>query len=84
MLLATLRAESDIQAPYVWQCHIAVPGDVTYQIMLWDADTEVNEEPGFGLNQAPRQSAPKTGPAEKGPVRLVNDSFSYSRVSQVI
>lgn len=61
-----------------------VTGDVTSQIMLWDAGTEVNEEPGFGLNQAPRQSGPNTGVDENGVVRLVNDGFTYPDVSQVI
>lgn len=59
-------------------------GDVTAQVRLWDAGTEVNEEPGFGLNQAPRQSAPNTGPSEKKPVALVHDRFTYPKVSDVI
>jgi hypothetical protein len=50
-----------------------VSGDVTSQIMLWDAGTEVNEKPGFGLHQAPRQSSPDSGMDENGNVRLVND-----------
>ena len=41
-----------------------VAGDITSQIMLWDAGTEVNEEPGLGPNQAPLQPAPHTGPRE--------------------
>lgn len=59
-------------------------GDVTGQIMLWDAGTEVNELPGVGLNQAPRQSGPNSGPAENGTVHLVNDGFSYPPVSDII
>src|SRR5262249_1030302 len=43
-----------------------VAGDITSQILLWDAGTEVNEEPGLGPNQAPLQPAPNTGPAEHG------------------
>ncbi|HKQ18721.1 MAG TPA: spondin domain-containing protein, partial [Candidatus Eisenbacteria bacterium] len=31
----------------------AVSGDMTAKLELWDAGTEVNEEPGFGPNQAP-------------------------------
>jgi hypothetical protein len=58
--------------------------DVTSQLQLWDAGTEVNEEPGLGANQAPRQSAPDTGPAEQGVVRLVKDKFSYPRVTDVV
>jgi hypothetical protein len=33
-------------------------GDVTSQILLWDAGAEVSEEPGLGPNQAPLQAAP--------------------------
>jgi hypothetical protein len=58
--------------------------DITSQLQLWDAGTEVNEEPGLGPNQAPRQSAPNTGPAEHGTVRLVKDRFAYPSVREVI
>ena len=60
-------------------------GDVTDQIMLWDAGTEENQEPGVGNNQVQRQSAPNTGPADPDKtVRLVNDSFTYPPVNGVI
>ena len=36
-------------------------GDVTGRVMLYDAGTEVNEAPGRGPNQAPRQGGPDTG-----------------------
>ena len=58
--------------------------DVTSQLQLWDAGTEVNEEPGLGPNQAPRQAAPNTGPAEHGAVMLVKDQFRYPRISEVV
>lgn len=61
-----------------------VSGDLTGQLVLWDAGTEVNEEPGAGANQAPRQPAPNTGPAERKPVATVQDQFRYPVVSQVI
>jgi hypothetical protein len=62
-----------------------VSGDITSQMVLWDAGTEVNEEPGFGPNQAPRQSAVNTGMDEHGTVRPVNDGkFVYPRVADVI
>ena len=61
-----------------------VTGAVTSQILLWDAGTEVNEMPGVGLNQAPRQSGPNVGLDENGTVRLVNDGFSYPATSEVI
>lgn len=62
----------------------AVSGDVTPWLMLWDAGTEVNEEPGAGADQAPRQPAPNTGQAEGGVVRPVDDQFSYPPVDEVI
>ena len=61
-----------------------VTADVTSQIMLWDAGTEVNEQPGIGLHQAPRQSGPNDGVDENGNVRLVNDGYSYPATSEVI
>jgi hypothetical protein len=65
----------------------AVTGNVTDKVYLWDAGTEVNEEPGTGPNQAPRQSGPDTGEDEDGNVKLisdVNDGFMYPVVSGVI
>jgi hypothetical protein len=38
--------------------------DVSSEIALWDGGTEANEAPGMGPNQAPRQPAANTGPAE--------------------
>ena len=61
-----------------------VSGDVTSQLVLWDAGTEVNEEPGFGPNQAPRQSAPNTGTPEKKSVGPVKDGFTYPKVGDVL
>ncbi|HEY3215280.1 MAG TPA: spondin domain-containing protein [Candidatus Eisenbacteria bacterium] len=58
--------------------------DVTSQLVLWDTGTEVNQEPGFGPDQAPRQSAPNTGASERKPVMPVKDAFSYPPVAQVI
>lgn len=64
-----------------------IAGDVTSQILLWDAGTEVNEEPGLGPNQAPLQAAPNTGPAENGvvrPISEVKDGFHYPSVAEVL
>ncbi len=64
-----------------------VTGDVTAQIYLWDAGTEVNQEPGVGPDQAPRQSGPDTGMAENGTIKMiadVMDGFNYPAVDQVI
>ena len=59
-------------------------GDITRYLKLWDAGTEVNEEPGVGPNQAPRQSGPNTGLDENGVVQTVNDGYSYPAVSDMI
>jgi hypothetical protein len=61
-----------------------VTGDVTSQIGLWDAGTEVNQEPGFGPDQAPRQAGPNTGADENGVVQIVADGFSYPGTSDTI
>ncbi len=45
-----------------------VSGDVTDQLKLWESKTELDEEPGTGPNQAPRQIGPNTGTTEIGQV----------------
>ncbi len=64
-----------------------IVGDVTSAVDLWDAGTEVNQEPGVGADQAPRQAGPNTGTTENGVVRLVSelgDGFVYPADEQVI
>ncbi|MFN0107498.1 MAG: spondin domain-containing protein [Blastocatellia bacterium] len=61
----------------------AISGDITSEFMLYDAGTEVNEEPGVGSNQAPRQSTPNTGTAENGKVRLAKDSIFFTKTGQL-
>ena len=61
-----------------------ISGDITHYIDLWDAGTEVNEFPGAGPNQAPRQSGPDTGEDEGGVVQIVDDGYTYPAVSDVI
>jgi hypothetical protein len=61
-----------------------ITADITNQLVLWDAGTEVNEEPGLGPNQAPRQPSPDAGAAEQGVVRLVKDKFKYPGTQQVV
>ena len=61
-----------------------IKGDITSQLYLWDAGTEVNEEPGLGASQAPRQPAPNSGAAEQGVVRLAKDKFRYPTTAEVI
>jgi hypothetical protein len=61
-----------------------VTGDVTDQVALWDAGTEVNQIPGFGLDQAPRQSGPDTGADENGPAQIVSDGYTYPNTANTI
>ncbi len=61
-----------------------IGGDMTDQLVLWDAGTEVNEEPGLGPNQAPRQSAPDAGTPERKAIRAVHDRYSYPATAQVV
>ena len=62
-----------------------ISGDVTIQVMLWDAGTEENQEPGIGADQAPRQSGSDTGaPDSNSSLRLVDDGFTYPQVSDII
>ena len=41
-----------------------VQAELERMLALWDAGTEANEVPAAGPNQAPRQAAPNTGPAD--------------------
>lgn len=64
-----------------------VSGDVTNNVTLWDAGTEADEEPGVGLNQAPRQSGPDMGPDESGSITTVqgqDDGFVYPSTDEII
>ena len=63
---------------------VALEGDITDRIMLWDAGTEVNEKPGLGVYQAPRQPGPDSGPDENGLVNLLDACFTYPDLSDVI
>lgn len=59
-------------------------GDITDKLKLWDAGTEVNEEPGTGANQAPRQKMANMGIVEKDVVKLVADNFTYPNTKSVL
>lgn len=65
-----------------------ISGDVTDQIYLWDAGTEVNEEPGVGPNTVTNQAAPNTGTAEGGNVVAIGDvttdTFDYPTAAEVM
>jgi hypothetical protein len=61
-----------------------VTREMTAQLSLWDAGTEVNEEPGLGPNQGPRQASPDAGTVEHGSVVHVQDKFHYPRTADVL
>lgn len=61
-----------------------VAGDMTPQLALWDAGTEVNEEPGLGPNQGPRQKTTDAGITEHQGITHVHDRFSYPRTTDVL
>jgi hypothetical protein len=62
----------------------AISGDISSQIILWDAGTEVDQEPGIGSDQGPRQKAPNSGKAENGVVHKIQDGKAYSTASKVM
>jgi hypothetical protein len=59
-------------------------GDITSRVLLFDAGTEVNQEPGIGPDQAPRQKAPNTGQSESKVVGPVKDDFTYPKTENVL
>lgn len=50
---------------------VPLQGDISAIIALWDAGTEVDETPGEGPNQAPRQSGPNAGESQGTPITAV-------------
>lgn len=51
-----------------------ISGDQTGKLRLYDAGTEVDEEPGVGLNQAPRQESGNTGPSGEGSIAEITNT----------
>jgi hypothetical protein len=60
-----------------------ISGDITSKLVLWDAGTEADQEPGIGPDQAPRQKAANTGAAEKGKVRKARKSAFYGKTAEL-
>jgi hypothetical protein len=64
-----------------------VSGDVTDRVMLYDAGTEGDQEPGVGLDQAPRQMDTDTGPSGEERIVEVNgedDGFRYPDPNDIV
>jgi hypothetical protein len=62
----------------------AISGDIASQMILWDAGTEVDQEPGIGSDQGPRQKGPNTGKSENGVVHKIQDGKIYSDATKVM
>lgn len=60
-----------------------VAGDASSRIALYDAGTEVDEEPGLGPNQGPRQKDPGAGVREKEPVAPAGGRWRIPATSAV-
>jgi hypothetical protein len=56
-----------------------VSGDMSAQVSLWDAGTEVDEEPGLGPNQGPRQKDPEAGVREHESIAHASGKWSYPK-----
>lgn len=63
---------------------MAMKGDMTGRVELWDAGTEQDEEIGTGPNQAPRQSGPDTGADEMGVVYVIVTGGMYPPPSEMV
>jgi hypothetical protein len=64
-----------------------ISGNVTSTLTLWDAGTEVDQEPGVGPDQKPRQPSPDHGPAEDQAILRAEQAagpYSYPPNSEVI
>lgn len=66
-----------------------ISGDVTDQVYLWDAGTEVNEEPWVGDNTVTQQDEDDMGEDENGNVMKIENvttgfDFNYPDVSEFI
>jgi hypothetical protein len=61
-----------------------ISAEYTTQVSLWDAGTEVNEEPGLGPNQGPRQANANAGLTESRAIAHVADQYTYPKTGDVL
>jgi len=61
-----------------------VAGDLTAAVRLFDAGTEIDQQPGAGADQAPRQKSANQGADQNGVVAMAADGFAYPQVADVI
>jgi len=55
-----------------------ISGDISGQILLWDAGTEVDEEAGQGAHQPLRQMGPDSGDDENAAVRVTEQMLALN------
>ena len=59
-----------------------VTGDISANLDVWDAGTEIDQDPGSGEDQAPRQAGPDTGSDDPDDtVRMVPDRMAPETVT---
>ncbi len=64
-----------------------VAGDVSDRVLLWEAGTEVDQEPGAGGDQAPRQDEVGAGAAEDTavvPARIADTGGDYPAAAETV
>ena len=61
-----------------------ISGDLTASVRLFDAGTEIDQQPGAGGDQAPRQKGANQGPGQHSVVTEAKDGFAYPAVADVI
>ncbi|MEJ7731205.1 MAG: spondin domain-containing protein [Polyangiaceae bacterium] len=62
-----------------------INADLAAALGAWDAGTEANQAAALGPDQAPRQAAPNSGPAEgDGTVRAVDQVWAFPPVADVM
>jgi len=67
---------------------VALTGDISDRVYLWDAGTEANEKPGIGPNTVTNQLAVNTGADGEGKVQLLSavatDTYDYPSAQAVL
>ena len=91
MLAATndvFLGPKDVGIPLFDEQGVALTGDISNQVYLWDAGTEANEEPSIGPNTVTNQLATNTGTAGEGKVQLLSavttDTYAYPSAQSVL
>jgi hypothetical protein len=91
MLAATndvFLGPKDIGIPLFDEEGVALSGDISNQVYLWDAGTEGNEKPSIGPNTVTNQQAVNTGTPGEGKVQLLSavttDVYPYPSAQSVL